>query len=400
MEIADRLIGNPAVLRRINRVRLMNQLRLARGSSRVELARMSGLDPKTVTNLTNELVDEGLVTSVRTQASGRGRPAERLALDAGAALALGVDIGAQQVTAVLMDLAGTVRDQWRRSYDVAKTGAFLIGKAREAVTSLIAPLSEAQKKTIHGLGVCVPGFLRREERIVLRSVNIRGFREFSITEAFGDFGPPVIVEESSRSMALAEKWFGARKWDGNLVCLDLGYGIGMGIIHRGVLYRGANEASGEIGHTVVDTSGPVCHCGKKGCLEAVASGRALGELAAGLKIGRNRAGARGAVALYEAALNGSHPARQALNRAGEHIGIAVANVINLFDPGLVVLNGGLVRAGDLLTGRLRETVEQHRLKGAGRGCRIEISTLGGPAAAMGAAMLPLRTYFEFDNIQL
>ena len=400
MEIADKLIGNPAVLRRINRVRLLNQLRLANGSSRVALARKTGLDPKTVTNLTNRLVQEGLVTCGQTSARGRGRPAERLTLNAEAALALGVDIGAQQVTAVLMDLTGEVRSQWRRSYDVAKTGRFLIAKALEAVKSLMEPLSAPQKKKIHGLGVCVPGFVRREEDLVVRSVNIRGFRDLSISDAFRESGVQVVLEESSRSMALAEKWFGARWVNGNLICMDLGYGIGMGIIHRGALYRGANEVSGEIGHTVVDASGPVCHCGKKGCLEAVASGKALGEVADRLKIGRKRAGARGAVALHQAALEGHRPARQALRLAGEHIGIAVANVINLFDPGLVVLNGGLVGAGDLMIGRLREVVEQHRLKGAGRACKIEISALGGLAAAMGAAMLPLRTYFEFDNIQL
>jgi glucokinase len=299
-----------------------------------------------------------------------------------------------------MDLTGTVRSQWRRSYDEAKTGRFLIRKAREAVEFLMEPLALPQKDKIRGLGVCVPGFLRREEQTVVRSVNISGFQEFSIAKAFGEIDLPLILEESSRSMALAEKWFGARESDRNLICMDLGYGIGMGIIHRGVLYRGANEAGGEIGHTVVDASGPVCHCGKRGCLEAVASGKALGEVAAGLRIGGRQAGARGAAALHEAALGGNRPARQALQRAGQYIGIAVANIINLFDPGLVVLNGGLVKAGDVLIGRLKETVEQHRLKGAGRACRIEISALGGFAAAMGAAMLPLRTYFEFDNIQL
>lgn len=183
--------------------------------------------------------------------------------------------------------------------------------------------------------------------------------------------------------------------------MDMGYGIGMGFVHRGVLYRGTNEVSGEIGHTVVDASGPVCRCGKIGCLEAVASGRALGEVAAGMKIPRDSsARAKSAAALPEAALRGHRPARRALQRAGEHLGIAVANMINLFDPGLVVLNGGLVKAGDLLIDRLMETVDQHRLQRTGRGCRIRISALGDLAGAMGAAMLPLRTYFEFDNIQL
>jgi len=394
------LIGNPAVLRRINRVRLLNALRLEKATSRVALARQTGLDPKTVTNLTNNLLHDGLVVRGEAPAQGRGRPAERLSINANAALALGVDIGAQQVTAVLMDLAGTVRAQWRQDYFVAKTGRFLIQKARDALGCLTQSLSAQQKRRIKGLGVCVPGFLNREQRIVKQSVNIRGFKEFSIVDAFQELGTPVLLEESSRSMALAEKWFGTRRTNQNFICMDLGYGIGMGLVHHGLLYRGSNEVSGEIGHTVVDTSGPLCHCGKTGCLEAVASGKALAEVAMNLKLDKKGVHVKGAAALHEAAIQGHRPSFQALQRAGEHIGLAVANLINLFDPGLVILNGGLVKAGEILIDRLMETVDQYRLQATPQKCRIVISTLGDLAGAMGAAMLPLRSYFEFDNIQL
>ena len=394
------LLGNPAVLRRINRVRLLNHLRVARGGSRVQIARLTGLDPKTVTNLTNGLLQDGLVVSTRASAQGRGRPADNLSLNADAALALGVDIGAQQVSAVLMDLSGAVRAGWHQDFGHARTGRFLIGKAREALESLLAPLSSRQKKKIQGMGVCVPGFLHREQGVVVNSVNIRGFRDFSILDAFGDLGVPVVLEESSRSMALAEKWFGAYGSSRNFICMDLGYGIGMGFVHHGLLYRGTNEVSGEIGHTVVDTAGPVCHCGKTGCLEAVASGKALAQVAGNLNLDTRRLRATGAAALHKAAVQGHARAREALQQAGRSIGIAVANMINLFDPGRVVLNGGLLRAGELLVDGLLETVDQYRLQGAPHACDIEVSTLGELAGAMGAAMLPLRVYFEFDNIQL
>lgn len=394
------MIGNPAVLRRINRVRFLNQLRLSKGTSRVQIARQTGLDPKTVTNLTNELLKDGLVVCGQVSAQRRGRPAECLSLNADAALALGVDIGAQQVSAVLIDLSGAVRASWRRAYDIAKTGRFLIRKAREALDFLMQSLSSQQKQKIKGLGVCVPGFLQREQGIVVKSVNIRGFRNVSLFETFRELAVPVILEESSRSMALAEKWFGPHGTDQNFICIDLGYGIGMGFIHHGMLYRGTNEVSGEIGHTVVDAFGSVCHCGKTGCLETVASGKALAEIATNLKLNIHQLRAKGAAALHQAALQGHPQARQALQQAGGYIGIALANVINLFDPGLVVLNGGLTKAGPLLVDRLTETVNQHRFHGVPHACEIKISTLGDLAGALGAAMLPLRSYFEFDNIRL
>jgi len=396
----NQLIGNPAVLRRLNRVRVMNQLRREDGATRVQMARATGLDPKTVTNLCNDLLASGLIVAQETQMRGRGRPAERLRINPDAALAVGVDIGAQQVSAVLMDLAGEIRRSWRCAYGQAKSGEFLLGKAATAIGRMIDAIPGPLHKRIQGIGVCVPGFLSREQGVVVRSVNIRGFRNLSLAETLGDFGPPVTLEESSRSMALAEKWFGGRDPEESLICVDLGFGIGMGIMHNGLLYRGTNELSGEIGHTVVDPTGRKCRCGKVGCLETVASGRALGQYAAGLSVVRHGIKTKGAEALYEAALQGDPQARRALADAGQFIGIAIANVITLFDPGTVVLNGGLIEAGDFLVKSLKQSIRRHRLRGAPHTCDIEISRLGKLAGAMGAAMLPLRRYFEFDNIQL
>ncbi len=190
----NRLIGNPAVLRRPNRTRMMNQSRQRGSASRVQMARTTGLDPKTVTNLYNGLLQSGLIVPRETQARGRGRPAGRLRIKLDAALAVGVNLGAQQVCAIgrMINMASR---QWH--------------------------------KRIQGTGVCVPGFRSREAGVVVRSVNIRRSRGLSIVEALSGYGRPVILEESSRSMAPAEEWFGGRDMDEGFVCMDLGCSIGM-----------------------------------------------------------------------------------------------------------------------------------------------------------------------------
>ena len=151
---------------------------------------------------------------------------------------------------------------------------------------------------------------------------------------------------------------------------------------------------------MVVPDGAECTCGKRGCLETVASGRALG-VAAG-RILRKRSGARfsSAKALHDAALDGNTRAKRALHSAGKAIGIAIANFANLFDPGQIILNGGLVKSGPMLVDPLVEAVCEHTMIRSEEAYPVRVSSVGEFAGAMGAAMLPLRRFFEFDHIRL
>jgi predicted NBD/HSP70 family sugar kinase len=201
-------------------------------------------------------------------------------------------------------------------------------------------------------------------------------------------------------MAIAEKWFGGRHKIEHLICIDAGYGIGMGILHNGRVYRGANEISGEIGHMVVDPKGRKCRCGNIGCLETVASGKALERSAKSLALSKMGIKSKGAKALFEAALVGHPQAREILSEAGHYIGMAIANVINLFDPNIVVLNGGLIGSARFLMPNLKKAVQHYVVKSSRNRCVTEISSLGKLAGARGVGMLPLMSYFEIENIQL
>lgn len=395
------LTGNATVLKEINTVRVLNRLRFSGPASRARLSRRTRLDAKTITNVCNRLLKDGLILRRKPVAAGRGRPAERLSLNADAVLAVGVDFGASQVSVVLIDFRGQVRAKFRQEFDSPKGKAFLLKRTTDAVRELVAPLDRPLRKAIIGVGLSVPGLLDRRKGLVHNSVNIRGFRNVPIVGLFRKrLRLPVILEEASRTMALAEIWFGPRPQPRDFVCVDLGFGIGMGVVHDGLLYRGANELSGEIGHTVIQPHGARCSCGKRGCLETVAAGKALGGVARRLPLKKYGIASSGARAVCEAADAGDRRARKAIENAGEAIGIAVANLINLFDPGRVILNGGLVKAGRLLTAPLRKAAQAHAVNSSGRICPVVVSELGDFAGAMGAAMLPMRTYFEFDNIRI
>ncbi len=394
------LTGNPAVLRQVNRVRILNNLRIEGPGSRAQLARRSGLDAKTITNIVNSLLDDTLVLCHDARANGRGRPSEKIDLNPDAAFSLGIDVGAQQVTGVLINFRGDVKAKWHKEFPTAKNRSFILNEVKAALKDLVTGLSKTSYKKVKGLGICIPGFLDRITGTVIKSVNIRGFDGFKIVEALKEScGIEVILEEASRATAIGEIWFGGTSDDDDFVCVDLGYGIGMAIVHKGRLYRGANEVSGEIGHTVVLINGTKCTCGKRGCLETVASGRALGQMSSALGLNLNDIKSDGARGIYEAALRGDRKAIKVVSKAGASIGTAIANAINLFDPGFVVLCGGLTNAGEMLLGPLRKAVEKHCIRPFDVSCMIKVTQLGELAGALGAAMLPLRHYFELDNVR-
>lgn len=368
--------------------------------SRAQLARETGLDPKTMTNLCSELLKEGLVFSEPAPANGRGRPGELLHLNADAAFSLGVDVGPCHVTAALIDFKGIVREQWQQNFDVAQDADILLKTMHDAIHHMLNKFADLKSAQLKGICLCTPGLINRKDGLVLQTVNIPGFNNLNVFQQFSHLKLPVFLEEASHCQAIAEKWFGGYYHDQNFITMDIGYGIGMGIMFNGVLYRGANEKSGEIGHTVVAPDGITCSCGKKGCLETVAGGRALEKTAQTLPLAKYSITTLGAKAIHEAAQQGDRQAIDILAQSGAYIGMAISNAINLFDPGTVILHGGLVRAGDYLLQSLKQSIHEHAISDKGSSVQIKTSTLGHAAGARGAAMVPFENCFEFDKIEL
>jgi predicted NBD/HSP70 family sugar kinase len=228
--------------------------------------------------------------------------------------------------------------------------------------------------------------------------NIPGWRDVRIREIFeAEVGRPVALEDASRAFATAERWLGQCRGQDDFIALDLGYGIGMGMYAGGALHTGSAWKSGEIGHTVVDPEGMPCACGNRGCLETVASGRALARQAAeGIRAGRSpllhdltHGNADSATAQDVALAAGmSDPfSKGLLEAAGRAVGLALANAVNLLNPSVVVLGGGLVSAGTVLTGALADSLAQHTMPGIREDMRLAVSELGADGSARGMALI-------------
>lgn len=263
----------------------------------------------------------------------------------------------------------------------------------DAVADLVGRFSPLPPGAV---GVAVPGPLSVRDGVVFEPPNLRGWREVPLRRMLEErLHRPVVLENDANAAALGEWWRGAGRGSRHLVYVTVSTGVGGGLVLEGRLYRGAGDTAGEIGHVVVDPTGPVCSCGRRGHLEGIASGPAIARWTEEqLRAGRPSvlAGRKGLSAreVAEAAEAGDGLAREAFARAGRYLGWAVAGLLNLLNPEVVVLGGGVVRAGRWLLDPLREAARESSFERPWRAARIVTAGLSGRAGLVGAAYVAMR----------
>jgi predicted NBD/HSP70 family sugar kinase len=389
---------------RFVRRRVLSFVREKGEVSRGEIAHAFSMDKKAVSVAVESLRAEGLLAVSGLRESRAGRRSETLAVNGGHALTLGIDLGATHVIGILADLAGTVLE--RASYEIRP--GLPVGLILDQMRAIAARLLAArQSPAVRAAGVCVPGFVHPAEGISVVAENIPGWRDVRIRELLEqELGLPVCVEDASRALAAAERWLGKARGVSDFMVLDLGYGIGMGMYCEGRIYRGGSWKSGEIGHTVVDPNGLSCACGGRGCLETVASGRALARQAAsGITAGKSALlrdltkGAPDAVTAQDVAVAAGMQdsfAISLLADAGSAVGLALANAAAILNPSLVLLGGGLASAGDVYLEAVKSSVAAHLMPGMLNDMRILVSDLGVDGSARGIALMAAEAIFAGD----
>jgi glucokinase len=268
----------------------------------------------------------------------------------------------------------------------------LVGLAERAIATT---RREAPGAEILGVGVGAPGPLDTKRGIVLLTPNL-GWVNMPLRQLIHDrLGLPAALDNDANCAVLGEWWVGAARGARHAIGITIGTGIGGGLIIGGQLYHGASDVAGEIGHTTIDTEGRRCKCGNYGCLEAYASGpnialRAVEELEAGAE-SRLRALVGGdlqkitAQTVYQAAADGDELALEVVNDTAKFLGVGIGNLLNVFNPEVVVVCGGVTLAGDHLFEPLRREVARRAFKPAVTACRIVPGELSGTAGVYGAA---------------
>ncbi|MCH7999512.1 MAG: ROK family protein [Chloroflexi bacterium] len=261
--------------------------------------------------------------------------------------------------------------------------------------SLDAALGKAgvKRERLAGLGIASPGAVDVVRGIVPNAPQLPGWQDVPLARLLEErFGLPTLLENDASAAALGEHRFGAGRGSRHMLYITVSTGVGGGIIIDGDLYRGKSGAAGEMGHVIIDMNGPACGCGARGCLESLASGTAIAkrgeELAESgdspiLARLRKEEGPVTAEMMERAATMGDAASREAFRQAGHYFGVALAGFVNVFDPEVIVIGGGVAKAGDLLLEQARVTMESLAMTQPLKGVRLAVSELGEFAGAMG-----------------
>ncbi len=383
----------PGARKQANRDLILELLREHRQTTRTELARLSGLSKATVTEIVDLLLGEGFVREVGKHQAGRGRSQVVLEFDPEARLVLGAQFDDGSCAVVLADLCAQPRLRAVRPVAGSDPEHFVAALCR-----CVEELRPQSNAPILGLGVGAPGSVEPTGRRVTISVPY-GWRDVPLADLLeARLGLPVVAANRAKVAALGEVWQGAHETIDDLVYVYAGSGIVAGMVVNGALAFGSSGGAGELGHVTVLPDGPVCGCGNRGCLHTVASASAIVRLARAKArrvegtsaLSRLTDGLLGQVTLElvrEAAALGDAAALETLAEAATYLGLALANVVNLVNPRMVVLGGPIAQIGEPFLAPLRREVRRRALWDALAGLEIVPSALGDDAGVIGAAAL-------------
>ena len=355
-------------------------------ASRAEIARTTGLSRSTVSSIVSDLLDAGLVAEHEDAGVAHGdhggRPPVLLSLERSAGLAVGVDFGHTHLRVAVSDLSHEVLAEDGRELDVDHSAEEGLDTAVMLVEGVLND-AKAKRERVLGVGMGLPGPINRMTGAVGSSAILPGWVGVdAAAEMAKRLELPVHVENDANLGALAESVWGSGKGFSDLVYIKLSSGVGAGLLLGGRLYHGTGGTAGEIGHMVVQPGGSICRCGTRGCLETVASARAVAEV-----LGASRDEVVSVKRLLELAAEGDAATLRLIAEAGRAIGVAVANLCNLINPERVIVGGDLSIAGEQITEPIAESIRRYAILSAAEQVSVVPGVLGERAELLGSLAL-------------
>jgi len=394
--------GNRQLIKELNRTFVVNTILKYEPISRTKIAELTELSLSTVSNIVASLIEKGLVQETGEDKSKGGRKPIMLELNPRIGLAIGIKIGLDGIVAALVNLKGTVLYQISRSIPPKKDKKNVIKSVVEVIRNLV---KEARIDFGHviGCGIGVSGLVDSSCGALIYSA-ILGWKNIQFKKLLEkEFNIPVFVDKDVNALALGERRYGAARGINNFVCITIGTGIGAGIILNGEIYHGNSGGAGELGHTIIDKNGPLCYCGKHGCLETFSSEsfiikEAKKALIKGEKtliknlLNNNDLDNLSVSTIIEAAYKGDTIAKNIFEQAGKNLGIGISNFINIVDPEMILMEGRGMEAGEFILRPMQKAIKENSL--LKKDIKIFSSRLGKKGWVIGAAELVLKEIFK------
>jgi predicted NBD/HSP70 family sugar kinase len=369
--------------------------------SRAGLAEKTGLAHSYITTIVRDLQNADLLLEKGRAPSDGGRRRVLLTINPKLAHLIGIEIGTANCRVVATDLLGNVMNLKRFPSENARGKDHVLENIYHEIERLVA-----HDDAIKGIGMSQSGVIDRRTGTVLFWPKVQGWNNVPLKQMLETkYHLPVVVEDSVRTMAVAERRFGRAKDCDDVVYVNVGMGIGSAIFVNGRLHFGYNGMAGELGHTTIDESGDLCSCGNRGCLEVYASGSAIiNRVRSGLEKGvtssllegwQKRPAQLSVETIVEAARGHDRLSGMILSEAGVHLGTALATIVNLLNPKRIILGGAVPQAAKgLLLKPLLDSLRARAFHRSMTGLEVLVSRLGDESAALGAVILVAEQILE------
>ena len=380
-----------SLLRDLNVGLLIELVRSTGSISRAELARQSQLSAPTVSAIIGQLLKRGIVVETTTAPSSGGRPPVLLSIDPKAGYVVGIKIRGDGLTTVVCDLDAQIVSSLEHYVPLVGDPVAAIDAVERETRRALRDAAVPPSKVL-GVGVGLSGIIDTGQGVCKIS-HLLQWRDVELAEPLRRrMDLPVWIENDVNTLAIAEKWAGDALEARDFVTLSVGRGVGLGIVVDRTVYRGAHGASGEFGHMIVEPGGPKCECGRFGCLEAMVGEGALRRRVSerkGYDVSRDEL-----VLLVEM---GDSATLEVMDSAGRKLGLAVANVVTLLNPELLIICGEGTALGPVFLDPIISAVREQTFADLGRQLAIKVQSWGDEAWAVGAATLVLRESFNLPG---
>ncbi|MFC4402745.1 ROK family protein [Gracilibacillus xinjiangensis] len=386
-------------MKSLNKAIILNKIRTSEPISRAQIAKDTQLTPPTVGSIVKELLEQELILESKLGESQGGRKPTMLVLNTSGFHIIGIDVGLSNIQFIVSDLSGKVVEESEEHLAENVTKEQFLSLLIKGVKQLID--QHSQLKFI-GIGVAMHGIVDTDMGVSIFAPNLQ-LRDIPIKSHLEEFFEmDVKVENDAKAFALGEAWFQDRINHKSMVAVNIGRGIGAGIVIGGKLYNGEHGIAGEIGHMMIDIYGKKCSCGNHGCLQTLASGPAIVERTKEL-LDKGEASILTkwmdkveltAELVHKAALHEDSLAVKILHETGVYIGIALTNLVHIYNPSKIILGGGVSKAGDFILTSMRETLRERAISERAQQTSITISELGQYGSSLGSVALILTDLFE------
>lgn len=390
------LKGDSLLIKRINQMAILRFVQQNEPASRYEIAQACGLSNSTVSTLVSELMDIGIVKNLGEGPSIGGRRPVVLGINEGAGHVIALDVGSTTITCGRVDLHAKIHD--KLTIRASEKPAESLAATVKLVKAVYQHALTQDSPPILGVGIATTGYVRPSTGIVVSASNL-GWRDVDLGKEISvSTGLPTLVDNNVNAAALGELYYGRGAETLNFIYVAIGNGIGAGIVIDGQLYRGSRNGAGELGHTVVAADGPPCSCGRVGCLESLASGSAIEQMARASLPARSPESTSGkaritAEEVFRRAQEGDAAAERIVDTALGYLATGIGNMVNLLNPDQVILGGGITRSGSYFMEQFLRKIQPRLLPEQNSDVQFGMSESNEDSGLRGAATLVIQQLF-------